>query len=147
MRAIGSSEPFLAFRGKCFQVAADIACRQPEGAQAGKHHMGEVLADTCFFQENVTDRGGDVGGRWVELELVVDAAHQRRSGLEDRPSWGKIRSRVFGEFRAERHHGRGETECAGPGAGVEFVGPRRQSVSFPMEACWMRPVSWSASLR
>ena len=68
MGGVGALEFWFAWRGDGFEVAADVACGDADGAEAGDHDVGEVLADPAAAFEGFEDGGGGVGGVGVEFE-------------------------------------------------------------------------------
>ncbi|KAI3483332.1 hypothetical protein L1887_53787 [Cichorium endivia] len=66
MRGIGADQPGLPGRRPGQQVTADITCRQAAGTQAGKHQVGEVLADPTTPLQHLQQRRGDLGRTGIE---------------------------------------------------------------------------------
>ena len=61
----------LARRRVGAEIAADVACGDVDGAEAGDLDVGEVLADAVALLEDFFDGGADVGGFGVEAEVCV----------------------------------------------------------------------------
>ncbi len=66
------------------EVAADVAGRQAERAQAGDLQMREILADAAPFFEESFHGSAHFGGFGIEDEILVDAAGEVASGFEKR---------------------------------------------------------------
>ena len=73
---IGADHPRLAGRRMGEDVAADIARRQAQAAQAANHQLGKVLAHATAAFEHLFQRGGYICGAVIELELVEDPLSQ-----------------------------------------------------------------------
>ena len=70
VRGVGADQARLVGRRRRFEVAADVARRQAERAQAGDLQVGEVLADAAPLPEDVGDRRRDRGRARLEREVA-----------------------------------------------------------------------------
>lgn len=110
---IGADEAFLAWRGSGFEVTADVAGGEAEGAQAGDHDLGEVLADAAALFEDFGDGGGDVGGFGIEEKVLIDAAVEVGDAVEDGASGGEGGAGVVSEGGSGGDEGGGVGEFGG----------------------------------
>ena len=63
--------------------------------------MGEILAHTSAFFENLFGGGADGGNAGVESKIVMDAGRKFKEGLSHGTSGGKRLQRVRSELRMD----------------------------------------------
>ena len=75
---IGPDKPWLSGTRTGEQVAADVACRQPQRSQTGNLQVGKVLANTASLLEDFHRRRANARCRLVVLKFVKNTARQVR---------------------------------------------------------------------
>ena len=81
-------------------VAADIARRQANAAQAADHQLGKILANALAAFQDLFERRGNVGRRAVKLEIIENPLRQLECRLQLRPSPGVTEARIVFEVAA-----------------------------------------------
>ena len=107
------------------QVAADVAPRQAQAAQAGHQDVGKVLAHALALGQGLQRGGVDLGALAGVAEVAVDAPHQVcRGGLQG-PSGREAFVGIAREFgvpgRLERRQGKLRRRVAGLALGVAHL--------------------------
>ena len=97
VRGVGAGEARLARRRDGADVAADIERRQAEAAQAGDHHMGEILADAAPRGESLRRARSSLRSPWRRRRnRALMRAFSSTRGLVDRPARGEALARIVG---------------------------------------------------
>ena len=110
MHGVGAFKSWLAFRGNGAQEARHIACRNAKAAQAGDHHMGEVLTDAFAQSEGLGRAGFHIRRLGIVGKVTIDS-HAERIGLgQNRVSRRRDLGSIVGNGRDDLHAGRGSKE-------------------------------------
>ncbi len=118
MRGITAHQPFVPRHGLGQQITADVARRQPIGAQAGNHDVRKILAHPFALGQCDACRRVDFRAFTFINEITVDALHQVPCCQQQGLAGGKTRSRVVGKIGMPRYIGRGKYKFSGSVIGV-----------------------------
>ena len=110
VRGVDADEAGLVGRRRRFEIAAHVARRQAERAQAGDLQVGEVLADAAALPEDLGDRRRDRGRPGRELEVLVQAVREIDQAVDDGAAGRERRGGVGGVGRAGRDQRRVDDE-------------------------------------
>ena len=94
-------------------IAADIAGRQTQAAQAGNENMGEILAHPLALGQRLQSRGVDHGALALVHEIGMHALHQLGGRRQQAPAWRKAGPGIGHKAGIQRGKGRGENEIIG----------------------------------